>query len=142
VGPIKLNVDAALDSHKSYLAVVARDNKGEILNAWTKKVRIDDPLVAETNVVYWALELVEHINYNDLIYKICNASIIIRHLIKNICDVLNLINMSDIELDFFIRWRVIIKTLQRLYIKPLQRIWSRFKNINVKRDAISFALMG
>ena len=58
MGTIKLNVDAALDSHKSYLAVVARDNKGEILNAWTKKVRIDDPLVAETNVVYWALELV------------------------------------------------------------------------------------
>ena len=124
MGTIKLNVDAALDSHKSYLAVVARDNKGEILNAWTKKVRIDDPLVAETNVVYWALELVEHINYNDLIYKICNAPIIIRHLIKNICDVLNLINMSDIELGFFIRWRVIIKTLQRLSIKPLQQIWS------------------
>ena len=37
---------------------------------------------------------------------------------KNI-DVLNSTNMSDIKLDFFIRWLVIIKALQRLYIKPL-----------------------
>jgi hypothetical protein len=51
----------------------------------------------------------KHISYNSLIYNLCIAPIIIRHLIKNICDVLNLTNMSDIELDFFIRWRIIIE---------------------------------
>jgi hypothetical protein len=35
----------------------------------------------------------EHISYNDLIYNLCNVLIIIRYLIKNICDVLNPINM-------------------------------------------------
>ena len=61
----------------------------------------------------------EHISYNNLIYNLCNVLIIICYLIKNICDVLNQINMSDIELVFFIRWRVIIGVLQRLYIIPL-----------------------
>ena len=32
--------------------------------------------------------------------------------------------MSDIESDFFIRWRVIIEAFQKLYIKPLQRTYS------------------
>ena len=53
----------------------------------------------------------EHISYNDLIYNLGNVLIIIRYLIKNICDVLNSINMSNIESFFFIRWRVIIGVL-------------------------------
>jgi hypothetical protein len=63
----------------------------------------------------------ESISYNGLIYNLCNVPIIISHLIKNIYDVLTAANISDITLDFFIRWRVIIGALQRLYIKPLQR---------------------
>ena len=45
----------------------------------------------------------EHISYNGLIYNLYNVPIIIRHLIKNICDALNLKNMSDIESNFFIK---------------------------------------
>ena len=65
-------------------------------------------------------------SYNGLIYNLCNAQTIIHYLIKNICDVLNSTNILDIESDFFIRWHVIIEVLQRLYIKPLQRIWSPY----------------
>jgi hypothetical protein len=45
----------------------------------------------------------EHISYHGLVYNLCNALIIIRHLIKNICNVLNQTNMSDIKSNFFIR---------------------------------------
>lgn len=41
------------------------------------------------------------------------------------CDVLNPTNILNIESYFFIKWCVIIKTLQKLYIKPLQHICSR-----------------
>ena len=44
----------------------------------------------------------EYISYNDLIYNIYNTPITIRHLITNIFDVLNPINMSDVELDFLL----------------------------------------
>ncbi len=67
----------------------------------------------------------ECINYNVLIYNIYNAQIIIYHLIKKMCDVLNPTNILNIESYFFIRWCVIIETLQKLYIKPLQHICSR-----------------
>jgi hypothetical protein len=45
----------------------------------------------------------ERINYNVLIYNIYNAQIIIYHLIKNMCDVLNPTNILNIESYFFIR---------------------------------------
>ena len=37
--------------------------------------------------------------------------------------------MSDIELIFFIKWYVIIRVLQILYIKLLQQIWFQLVNI-------------
>jgi hypothetical protein len=49
----------------------------------------------------------QHISCNDLIYNLCNAPIIIRQLIKNICDVLNPTNMSDIESDFLYYWNIV-----------------------------------
>jgi hypothetical protein len=38
-----------MGSNVYYLAVVVRDGKGDILNAWSKKVDIGDVLVAKTN---------------------------------------------------------------------------------------------
>ena len=54
---------------------------------------LDSPTVCHT----W-----EHIRYNDLIYNLYNTLIIICNLIKNICDVLNLTNMSKIKSNFLL----------------------------------------
>ncbi len=86
------------------------------------------------NFLIQAYVIGEHISYNDLIYNLCNALIIIRRLIKNICDMLNLTNMSVIKSCYFIRWRIIIRALQRLYIKPLQWIWSHVITIHVWKN--------
>ena len=64
-------------------------------------------------------KIMSHHRCNGLIYNLCNAPIIARHLIKKsdlIFDIFVGVNTSYI---FFIRWDIIIRTLQRLYIKPL-----------------------
>ena len=63
------------------------------------------------NCLIKAYVIGEDISYNDLIYNLCNALIIIRRLIKYICDVLNRTNMSVIKSCYFIRWRIIIGAL-------------------------------
>ena len=39
----------------SCMAVVACDHKGIVLKAWSKMVAADDPAVAETHAIKWAL---------------------------------------------------------------------------------------
>lgn len=67
-GCIKLNVDAAVNTRFSFLAVVARDDQGEFLKAWAKEVNIEDPLVSETSTIWWALELAKTAGYQKYIY--------------------------------------------------------------------------
>jgi hypothetical protein len=85
-GCIKLNVDAAVNTRFSFLAVVARDDQGEFLKAWAKEVNIEDrddqgeflkawpkevniedPLVSETSTIWWALELAKTAGYQKYI---------------------------------------------------------------------------
>jgi ribonuclease HI len=54
---VKLNVDAAIASDFSTLAVIARDSNGNILKAWAKRSSHSDPLQAETCAILWALKL-------------------------------------------------------------------------------------
>uniref|UniRef100_A0A2N9HWC0 RNase H type-1 domain-containing protein n=1 Tax=Fagus sylvatica TaxID=28930 RepID=A0A2N9HWC0_FAGSY len=54
---IKLNVDAAIVSNRAAIAVVARNSKGIILNAWVKELMNLDSLVAEASAILWAMEL-------------------------------------------------------------------------------------
>ena len=49
VGIVKLNIDAALLHHSATLAVVARNHNGELLKAWKKSIRTEDPLIAEAS---------------------------------------------------------------------------------------------
>uniref|UniRef100_A0A2N9FPZ2 Reverse transcriptase domain-containing protein n=1 Tax=Fagus sylvatica TaxID=28930 RepID=A0A2N9FPZ2_FAGSY len=48
---VKLNVDAAILRNHSTLAVIARNDKGEVLKAWAKQSKCCDPLQAETSAV-------------------------------------------------------------------------------------------
>jgi hypothetical protein len=54
---IKLNVDATIVSNRAAIAVVARNSKGIILNAWVKELMNLDSLVAEASTILWAMEL-------------------------------------------------------------------------------------
>ncbi len=54
---IKLNVDAAIVSNRAAIAVVARNSKGIILNAWVKELMNLDSLVAKASAILWAMEL-------------------------------------------------------------------------------------
>uniref|UniRef100_A0A2N9FG91 Reverse transcriptase domain-containing protein n=1 Tax=Fagus sylvatica TaxID=28930 RepID=A0A2N9FG91_FAGSY len=69
VNQIKLNVDAAWCSVKSSMAVVARDHKGIVLKAWSKMVVADEPLVAETHAIKWAIELASLEDYQNFMVE-------------------------------------------------------------------------
>ena len=62
LGSIKLNVDAAVGAHHSVVAVIARDWRGELVFACSKKVNTTLPLQAEAEVLLWALQLAEPLN--------------------------------------------------------------------------------
>lgn len=55
---IKINVDAALTSSKSALAVVARNHLGEVLFIWGKENQLCSPLQVEAMALLWAVHLV------------------------------------------------------------------------------------
>ena len=56
-GSMKLNIDAAIRHDLAAIAVVARDQKGIITNAWAKEIELSDPVVAEAAAINWALQL-------------------------------------------------------------------------------------
>lgn len=50
-GVIKLNIDAAVARDSTSLAVVARDDHGQVLKAWKREHFLCDPLQAEANAI-------------------------------------------------------------------------------------------
>ena len=54
----KINVDAAVGPRFSSIAAVARDRKGELVFAGSRKVNTTLPLLAEAEAIKWALSLV------------------------------------------------------------------------------------
>ena len=54
---IKINVDVALDSTKSALAVVARNHLGEVLFIWGKVHHLCSPMIAEASALLWTVQL-------------------------------------------------------------------------------------
>ena len=54
---IKINVDVALDSTKSALAVVAHNHLGEVLFIWGKVHHLCSPMIAEASALLWTVQL-------------------------------------------------------------------------------------
>jgi ribonuclease HI len=67
---MKLNVDASIRHDLAAIAVVARDHKGIITNAWAKEIELSDPVVAEAAAINWALQLAA----NEKFANICVES--------------------------------------------------------------------
>lgn len=65
-GTIKVNVDAAIFNDKVAVAVVARNHRGYINNAWTKPVEFSDPTVAEASAICWALDLSKDARFESI----------------------------------------------------------------------------
>ncbi|KAK9998433.1 hypothetical protein SO802_018036 [Lithocarpus litseifolius] len=72
---IKINVDAALNSSKSALAVVARNHHGDVLFVWGKQHHLCNPSQAEASALLWVVQLAIQKHWNAVIFegdaKIC-----------------------------------------------------------------------
>ncbi|KAL0006983.1 hypothetical protein SO802_008485 [Lithocarpus litseifolius] len=68
-GFIKINVDAAIAQNNSALAVVARNNHGLVVKAWSKTLPKRSPIVAETEAILWALHLARGENWRKIIVE-------------------------------------------------------------------------
>lgn len=55
-GAIKINCDAAVSQNISYVAIVARDWRGKMVFAMTKRVETTIPVQAEAEAINWATQ--------------------------------------------------------------------------------------
>ena len=76
---VKINVDVAIGLFHSFLALVARDWRGDLVFACSKKAKTTFPLQAEAEAVRWAITLVARLEADNVIIetdsKICHDSI-------------------------------------------------------------------
>ena len=68
-GFIKLNVDAAVSLSRTTLAMVVRNDKGEILKFCAKACCCEVPVVAEAKVVLWALQMTKEEDYQMVLVE-------------------------------------------------------------------------
>jgi hypothetical protein len=66
---VKLNVDVAISKDFFTLAIIAHDDKGQILKASAKEHLIYEPLQTEALAILWALELVEAEKFDRIIVE-------------------------------------------------------------------------
>nr|POF24536.1 hypothetical protein CFP56_76346 [Quercus suber] len=73
-------MDAAIDQNTSALAVVARNEQGAVLMAWSKTIPKRSPIAAEAEAILWALHLAKGENWRKIIVesdsKICIDAIL------------------------------------------------------------------
>uniref|UniRef100_A0A7N2RE27 RNase H type-1 domain-containing protein n=1 Tax=Quercus lobata TaxID=97700 RepID=A0A7N2RE27_QUELO len=56
-GPIKVNCDSAIGENNSYIAIVARDWRGALVFALSKRVETNVPVQVEAEAINWATQL-------------------------------------------------------------------------------------
>ena len=66
---VKLNVDAAIAQNSSAIAVVARNEQGAVLRAWSKMMPKRSPITAEAEAILWALHLARGENWRKIIVE-------------------------------------------------------------------------
>ena len=66
---IKINVDAACNLESSSITTVARDWRGEVVFACSKRVNTTFPLQAEAKAINWALNLATNLDVDSIFIK-------------------------------------------------------------------------
>uniref|UniRef100_A0A2N9GBJ0 RNase H type-1 domain-containing protein n=1 Tax=Fagus sylvatica TaxID=28930 RepID=A0A2N9GBJ0_FAGSY len=69
ISKIKLNVDAAMKNNEATIAVVARNADGYVLTSCPKKIKVDDPCIAEAAAIAWAVEIAKAENFMDIMVE-------------------------------------------------------------------------
>jgi ribonuclease HI len=69
LGTLKLNTDATVRQHSSTIAVIARDEKGTVCNAWARMVDTVDPDIAEALAIKWAVQFAFEETYTKIIVE-------------------------------------------------------------------------
>jgi hypothetical protein len=131
---VKLNVDTAILRNHSILAVIARNDKGEVLKAWAKQSNCCDPLEAETSAVLWALQLAASESFMNIVIegdaKVCFDAIAdnspapwtISSLITNIIELSNLsclvvfVGLGGEQMILHTRWQNLLPIVDFLSI--------------------------
>ena len=76
---IKLNVDVAINSTSTDLAVVARDDRGEVVKVWAKTHHLCSTLQAKASAIFWAVQLAKAEGWHQIVIegnsKICLDSL-------------------------------------------------------------------
>jgi ribonuclease HI len=85
-GFVKINVDAAVANSRTTLAVVARNEHGNIVKAWAKEHMAGDALFAEASAFLWALQLAKNSGMQQIIVE-GDAKLVVEALLKNANDV-------------------------------------------------------
>jgi hypothetical protein len=68
-GFVKINVDAAVANSRTTLAVVARNEHGNIVKAWAKEHMAGDALFVEASAFLWALQLAKNSGMQQIIVE-------------------------------------------------------------------------
>jgi hypothetical protein len=63
---IKLNVDTLVLTDHTNLAVVARDDQGQVLKAWSKECQ---PMQAESSAILWASNLAKPERFENIVVE-------------------------------------------------------------------------
>ena len=66
---IKLNVDASISSGFTFLAMVARNEFGEVLKVWTKIHDLHSPTQTKADTIQWALNLANDENWSNIVME-------------------------------------------------------------------------
>ena len=66
---IKVNVDAAIAQNNSAIVVVARNDHGVVLKAWSRLLPKRAPIAAKSEAILWALHLVRGENWREIIVE-------------------------------------------------------------------------
>jgi hypothetical protein len=66
---IKLNVDTLVLTDHTNLAVVAGDDQGQVLKAWSKEYILCQPMQAESSAILWASNLAKPERFENIVVE-------------------------------------------------------------------------